>query len=252
MPPRGAVEYSSLDIMAIMVCGNCGASIEDAARFCRKCGRPIIYSEATTRELDPPQYAEPQTRPVNAADTAPSFVPMAGMPPPAPVTQSIEGGGQKRTIIILSGVVAVLLVTLLIVLLASRQNPIVTVTPRPPETPRGGVGIGGGPRPVQPPRAPGTPEAPATPATPVPSDWLHYPGSEKTMIMNGDGEGQVLKLLTDDDIDTVADWYRGRVKVREILNMPGETVMMQAENTVIILSREGDQTGIMITLGDGR
>ncbi len=135
--------------MANMVCANCGASIEEGARFCRQCGRPIVYSEATTRELDPPQYFEPQTRPVNAADTSPTYSPMMGMP--AHATQSMEGRGQKKAIIILSAVVAVLLVALLVVILVSRQSPLVTVQ-TPPDAPRGPIGIGPRRRPSRRPR----------------------------------------------------------------------------------------------------
>jgi hypothetical protein len=220
-----------------MICANCGASIEGGARFCRKCGRPIIYSEATTRELDPPQYVEPQTRPVSAADTSPSFAPMPGLP--AYPTQNIEGRGQKRTIIILSAVVAALLVTLLIVLLVGRRESTVA-TPRAPEVPRPPAGIG-------PPGRPGPGQQPTTPEAPVADETLDFPGAEKTVTRTG--EAEIITLKTDANMDDVVEWYRSKPGTQVIFEVPGESTMLRTGNAMIIIAMDNGETAIVITKG---
>ncbi len=65
-----------------MFCGNCGKEIDNNAKFCRYCGKPVVAQRATP----PPQYAPPpqQSPPQPQYSPPPQYVPPPQYAPPPP------------------------------------------------------------------------------------------------------------------------------------------------------------------------
>src|SRR5580704_10599543 len=57
-----------------MFCGGCGTTVNEGARFCQKCGRPV----ATAPPSPPPAYVPPQP------PAPPAYTPPVAAPPPPP------------------------------------------------------------------------------------------------------------------------------------------------------------------------
>ena len=79
------------------LCNGCGAQIDEAARFCRSCGKPFDASELTTRRLEPDiQYQSP-TQIVNQSPTTPVY--LSPVPVPAvPATNDLTPSPKPHAI----------------------------------------------------------------------------------------------------------------------------------------------------------
>ena len=249
--------------MANLYCDNCGAEVEEAAKFCRRCGQPQDWSEATTRTLEEPSRREAPTRHVNPAPTAPSYpvyAPPPGLPvDPAATTRGLEGSGQKRTVIFLASLVGILLIGFiaLLAITFSASNgpppmppPPMTAPQRPPiivpETPA----VPEPPEPPEPPDAEDEPDAEdaegeAPEAITIPKSSLTYPGSEVILDMTTSKGTGMLQLKTKDAFDKVVGWYTSKFDMTQKIQLPGSVILEGEKVTAIIAS--GDN-GTLITL----
>ena len=234
-------------------CTNCGADIEYAAKFCRRCGQAISPSEWTTRNLEEPtRIEEPSrfeapTRPANSWSTAPTYLPPDAMPQQVIMPGSIESSGQKKTVIALAAVIAVLVIALAglgIFIFVNRAG-----GPPPLPQPEGRS------QPLPPPRAPRAPgvpdQPPLPPQPPTPpvsvSGEFIYPGSKVTMEMSGGRKGRMVKLSTPDAIDTVADWYIKKIGPAKQIRVPGGSTVLTGERVAVVITTEGNETSIILT-----
>jgi hypothetical protein len=78
---------------------------------------------------------------------------------------------------------------------------------------------------------------------------LIYPGARTVMEITGEDEGHVLQLRTSDSLDKVVDWYIGKLKPAKVVRMkePAPQVMLEADETNVIINENGDETTIMLT-----
>src|ERR1044071_7976044 len=238
-------------------CSNCGADIDYAAKFCRRCGQAIDPSEWATRNLEepskfeqPPRFESP-TRPANSWSTSPTYLPPGAMPPQVITPGGMESSGQKKTVIALAAVIAVLVIALagLGIFLFAGGNRQATPPPFPPP---GGVGQPAPPpRVPSPPGVPGQPTPPAAPAQPDSiSGELIYPGSKVTMEMSGGRKGRVVKLNTPDAIDKVVDWYVNKIGPVKQVKLPGGNTTLTREGLAVVITPEDNGTSILLTQGE--
>ena len=238
--------------MKTVSCSNCGTTIGSDQRFCRKCGQPINFSEATTRTLDPPSVIEPSTLHINSTPTSPSyFPPDTAQPMPAPTTTELRSSPQKRMMIVMVGLIGFLAVALIVLaVIASRisrnaaaEQPAMTqpqipsppsVTQRPPIPPV--------------PQAPPAPSAPSVTtggATTI-SRELVYPGAKITTEINRSEGGSALQLQTDDPFDKVVAWYTAKLKPVKTIRTLGPTAILQGQDMSAIIN--GTDNGASIFL----
>jgi hypothetical protein len=254
--------------MKIVSCSNCGTTIEDNQRFCRKCGQPINLSEATTRTLDPPSAVEQTTQHINSMPTGPSYFPPGSMPPmPAPTTTELRPAAQKRTVIVVAiligFLVGALIVLAVITSMMSRnaaseqpatpqsQTPappgrtIPPVTPMPPVTE---VPTPGRPSVSQPPTIPPAPPAPpaASGGATAISREMVYPGAKITTEINGPEGGSALHLQTGDSFDKVVAWYTAKLKPVNTLKTAGPTAILRGVGLSAIINSSGNGVNIFL------
>lgn len=67
-----------------MKCPNCGKEVENNARFCGSCGKPV--PPPAPQRTPPPQYAPPPVPPPQYAPPAPQYA------PPTPQPTAVAGG----------------------------------------------------------------------------------------------------------------------------------------------------------------
>lgn len=112
---------------------------------------------------------------------------------------------------------------------------------------------------VVPPRvAPGVPPAPPAPPTKTVAPGTTakssidqsfiYPGARTTMVISRAGEGDVLRLETEDSLEKVSAWYTERLKPTERVVQPGSIILRTGTMTAIIGS-DGKSTNIMLRQG---
>lgn len=238
--------------MANITCTNCGASTEHTAKFCRRCGIPLSFGEATTKNLDAPAIDEPRTQHVNAAPTTPSYL-APGYYPPAPAlpTQGLQKARHKWTIIGLASLVLILLLALVAVLFLRERSeyeartPIIDA-PQPPPSPRVPGNIPGHPPPPLPP-------APPTPGARGQGQGLGremvYPGADIVNEVNAGPAGTVLMMETRDGIDKVFGWYEQRLRDPNIVKRRDGTSILTARGTAVVIKTISGRTSITLTLG---
>ena len=222
--------------MQFFTCSNCGAALDQSAKFCRQCGQPSDPSELTTRKLEePPRYEHP-TQPANAGFTSPAYLPPNAFPPQGPVTRSMEQTGQKKTIITLAVLVAVLLVALsgLAIYITTMRGPNIPV-PRAPQPPISST-------PPQPPTPPPTPGG----VTTIGKELI-YPGSEVIMEVNSGRDGKVVQLRATDSFDKIVDWYSERINLKNRVRLPGSNTILEGEGVAVVINSRGDDTHITVT-----
>ncbi len=229
-------------------CTNCGADIDYAAKFCRRCGQAIDPLEWTTRKLEQPsQFEEPSrleapTRIANSWPTSPTYLPPDAMPPQAAVTSGMEPTGQKKIVIALATIVAVLVIALatLAILMFFRKPDETPYAITPPPIPS----VPPVPR-VPPPGAPAPNSAP-----PAISKDLMYPGAEVTMQVMGEENAKVVQLTTPDSFDQVVDWYTKHMKPKKQVRIPGGNAVLKGEGVAVMIMNGGDGTSILVTVGE--
>jgi hypothetical protein len=244
--------------MKTVSCSNCGTTIESNQRFCRKCGQPINFSEATTRTLDPPSVIEPSTQHINSTPTSPSyFPPDAARPVPAQATTELRASAQKRMIIVMAGLIGFLAVALIVLaVIASRisQNSAheQSATTQPQQTPPPSARqipplppVTVQPPVPQPPPAPTAPSATTGGATTISREMV-YPGAKITTEINRSEGGSALQLQTDDSFDKVVAWYTAKLKPVKTLKTLGPTAILQGESVSAIINGTGNGTSIFL------
>lgn len=241
--------------MATVFCNNCGSDMEETAKFCRRCGHPSSFLEATTKTFDNPQGYEPPrfeapTGYVNSGPTMPSYMQPGAMAPQAmpaygQATNGLEPPRKNRaTLIIVSviGLVVLSVATMLGILFyyINREIPV----PRPvASTPD---------RPIPP-----VPPIPAIPPVPPPPPGAHppttdssaaliYPGAEVAESHIESGGDAVLRLRTSDPASKVAEWYTEKIKPTDKVSILGTTVLTSGTTNVVVTGLGGETT-IVVT-----
>ncbi len=241
--------------MVSMTCEHCGAGLQAEARFCRSCGQPASategrsVTEATTQIFDTPARAA-QTP--DAFGYAPEAAPLAAVPygstpvQRAPTTQQLDASRQRHSrrnlwlVLAGSSVVVLLLLALLAVglLLGTRRvrppsvvvtTPPVTTLPAPP-----------------PPSAPVIVPVPEG-ASVLAASGLMYPGAKIEQTIMASGEGQVVRLHSNDAFDKVVRWYETKFKPTEKVVVPGAHAVLEIESTAVIITADGKGTSILLT-----
>lgn len=220
-------------------CSRCGYISDRPARFCRQCGSPLFNetesSSATTRNYMP-QQAPPQfgnqpnayspygpgaSLEEQAPDTTPFYRPPAMAQYPVP-QQSRSGWGKW----VLIGLLSFLLITSLAVggaiyvgkrwiqhkVESAHRDGTIEIPEAPP-----------------PPVNPSEPGAPPAPSTGL--EGYKYPEA-KILESHKDGMNEVLKMTTEDDIQTVKEYYDEKFK-----------------NSSVNISNQDGQKFIFTTLG---
>lgn len=228
-------------------CTNCGTNIPVEARFCRACGQRSArfdessVTEETTRLLETParpasfdQHVDEQAGPLAQAT---SHLPSQ----PKETSRSLQTKSKSpQWVLIGSLLVMAFMLTTLFIVFAKRQSKRAIVAPPAvtrPELP-----------PIPPPPLP--PRG-STEGTSI-NRALIYPGAETTMEVTDAEEGNVLQLRTSDSLDKVVDWYTAKLKPRKVVRMkkPAPQVILEADETNVVINENGDGTTIILTQGD--
>lgn len=233
--------------MATINCPACSAEIQDTARFCRACGRPLNTSEATTKLFDDPAQAGSPTQDINAVPTTPSYSPPSfpeyyqSPLPAAPSTQGLEAKSHKRVVIVLASLVVVLLMALaglgawFIFGGGDRGGPP-------------GLGDIPGPPPPRPPPPGNPPVAPGSGGAAISRDLI-YPGAREAMRMEQDSGVKMLQLRTSDPMTKVVDWYLQRLNTTKRVDIPGISTILKANGINVIITGADGETQILINQG---
>ncbi|HSB09207.1 MAG TPA: zinc ribbon domain-containing protein [Blastocatellia bacterium] len=228
--------------MGTVFCDNCGASLEETARFCRACGKATPLSEAATKKFDEqPGYRAP-TNPVGASLTTPAYL-APTEPPAAPQTNDLSRNRQRRNLIIVLSMMAVMILALggLLLFLSFGFG-------GPPDIPESPPVAGAPPPATKPPLPPAPPAPPEIGGASRIDQSLIYPGSRQTMAIAEQGGKSVLQLHSDDAPAKIVDWYTEKLNAKKKVSIIGQTILQAGDVTVVIV---GGDTGsqILITRG---
>ncbi len=243
--------------MATVFCNNCGSEMEETAKFCRRCGHPSSFLEATTKSFDnptgydPPRFEAP-TSYVNSAPTMPSYMPPnattpQGMHAYGQATNELEPPRKKHTALIVVCVIgAIILSVALLIGLGlyslNRQVPVPRPVASTPDRPIPPVP----PIPAIPPPPPPPPAVGGQPGTSATSAALIYPGAEVAEShIEGDGD-HMLRLRTMDPASKVAEWYTEKLKPTDKVSILGTTVLTTGTTNVVVTGLGGETT-IVVT-----
>lgn len=227
-------------------CSRCGYISDRPARFCRQCGSQLFNetesSSAATRNYAPQQVRSQYSDPVGInspyspgprldeqiPDTTPFY-----RPPIVPQSQVPEQRPTNWGKWVLIGLLSMLLLTVLAaggIFYVSKQwfqhEAKSTQNDSVKEFP---------PLPVPPevPAAPGAPPPPPAPGNPTSGNLDNYKYPDATVLeSHRDGINEVIKMTTDDDLETVKDYYDGKFK-----------------NSSISIKNEEGQKFVFTTLG---
>jgi hypothetical protein len=208
-------------------CGECGANIDGASRFCRQCGHPLANrapsinpGEATTRTLEEQQpQASPPAQFSNSGNTGPSYAPPGQYPsfphPPYPAVQPKK----SYTALILGGGVLFLLLIVVVI-----GGAIVSRRLSAPDRPARAS-------------APQTLETGKSASSQLSPEMaaLLYPGAKVTMEVEEDGK-EVVQMTSADPADKVVDWYTDKIHPTKRVNIPfaGGAVLKSDDMGVVI------------------
>lgn len=266
-----------------MTCPSCGATNYDFARYCRKCGVQLAgaeFHEATTRGLDhqrpaeapgseshsEPHRGDPSVAAPTTFGDPPRYVPPQVAPIGGPVQQRAATGypgrvstspmatGQVRkgtNWLLVIGIVALLFVLgggMLTALIIRSVNRSVQTGPDGPTVnlPEGVTFV---PK--------GTTDPEKLPESLKP--W-YYPDStiehSMTASVGSFGGGSVLTMVTEDDLEEVADHYREILSATGSVteHRDGDSIVFPESGRAIVIKHwdeDPDMTEIVVALGGG-
>ena len=223
-------------------CPKCGSAVPDGAGFCPSCGTSIVSTSAPSNPSPVPApvstgYAPVNTQPSMSAAQYPTATAPAGYPAPIPVK---SGSGLKIVLIIVAIVVGIGVIGVGIVgfgvyrVVHSVKNAVVTDDKGNVSLNSATTGISMGKNVTV------TPDELGVPV---------YPGATL-----GDGgirmktkAGSMLTVVykTSDDVDTVANFYKGKMPEAEL------TATGSSNATVLKSGPKNDQTMVMISPRNG-
>jgi hypothetical protein len=217
------------------------------------CGQPSLdttsVSEATTRVFE--ATAERPATPTQAwqsQPTGPAYMSPAGASPlKDATTKSLEPAGQRPNTsqLVLSFTVLFLAVLFVFAVGMVLRGRMMTTPPQPPPVV---TAPGTGLQPPPPPPGPPSMEEPPAAGPSVPTSELMYPGAQTMMDMKT-GRDNLLQLRTGDKLDKVADWYEAKVKPTQIMRTGTEAIFRTGRTHIIINTRGGEATDILIKQG---
>jgi hypothetical protein len=228
-------------------CPTCSADILPEARFCRSCGQPVkqldpnSVTEGTTRLLETPEPQTPFGQ--NFYEHHGSLAQATSRIPPQanPTNRNLEPNRKPTNWVLMSAVMVAVLALMALMIVVLNKRSAKTIPPPPVVT------------------RPAVPAVPTLPPPPAPPRGLPqagtigrefvYPGSETTMEVNGDADGNVLQLHTSDPFDKVVNWYTEKLKPTNTVKTKGPTVILEAGEMTAIINAGDDGTTIMLTQG---
>jgi hypothetical protein len=214
-------------------CDNCGAEMDQAMNYCRRCGAPSPKLEATTRTLDTGARHETQTGPVNTLPTSAAYLtPGQTWPAAQANTNSLQAKKTRKIVLWLAAAFAFLLILIVAGFLAFASLLDRHQGSTPAGDPAGQAATHAG---IPPP--PGR----------LPEDDLVYPGA--TITVEDDSGKRVLILQSSDPSDKVIQWYREKLKPVKQVGIGVGTVLKGNTYTVMITG-VGTTTHIVVTPTD--